>query len=351
MTPKWEATLWVEDIVCSCGKPQAGAIAYRLSLTNSVDRRKGVICKIVEPEDMPMDADGNRADIVMDPNSTVSRMNIGRLYEQYTNAASRDVAKTIRRKFDALIPDAGKANKVELISKNHPQEFDAAWQYLLRYYEIVSPKMHAWFTGNSYQGTSIDHMTSVYNCGVYLYLPPDNAPETNEVIMQLEKEYRPTYGPVTYVGNSGQRVTTKKPVRVGSLYVLLLEKTGDDWTAVSSGKLQHLGVLSQVTNSDKYSQPTRSQAIRALGEAEVRIYASYAGPEITADILDRSNSPATHRGILHNLLEAERPTDIQEVVGRKVIPLGGSKPLQLVRHIAECGGWRFAYHEYKDKQQ
>ena len=39
---------------------------------------------------MPVDEEGNRADIVMDPNSRVNRMNIGGLTEQYINAASRE---------------------------------------------------------------------------------------------------------------------------------------------------------------------------------------------------------------------------------------------------------------------
>jgi hypothetical protein len=104
-------------------------------------------------------------------------------------------------------------------------------------------------------------------------------------------------------------------------------------------------VLSQVTNADKYAAPTRTQAIRAWGEAEVRIAVSYAGARITADILDRNNNPFTHKHILEQILRADKPTGIEKVVDRSIVPLGGSKPLQLVRHVAQCGGWKFVYEQ------
>lgn len=304
---------------------------------------KGVVCHVAEPHEMPVDEAGNRADVVMDPNSTISRMNIGRLYEQYINAASRDVVKRLREIFQLEPTDPQLLAKLKQAKESNPALWEDAWSYLMGYYQIVSPKMFVWLTSDDYTGDRAQHLFHVLKEGIYLYLPPENDPEGPEMIRQLEKAYRPTYGPVSYIGNSGRRVTTINPVRIGSVYMILLEKTGDDWTAVSSGKLQHFGVLSQVTNADKFSQPTRNQAIRALGESEVRIYTSYAGPAITADILDRNNNPATHRQILESILHAEKPTDIANSVNRDLVPLGGSKPLQLVKHILEIQGIRFVY--------
>lgn len=308
---------------------------------------------------MPVDEQGNRADIVMDPNSIISRMNLGCLYEQYINAASRDVSKKIRFDLQCVAHEKGLETKLSKIANTTPELFDRTWEYLLGYYAIVSPKMHVWFTSGEYHHpivanrrnewleattyTKACHLASIINEGIYLYLPPDNEPESEDIIKELDRYYRPLYGPVTYVGNSGERHITKNPVRIGSVYIILLEKTGDDWTAVSSGKIQHYGVLSQVTNSDKYSQPGRIQAIRALGESEVRIYVSYTGALFTADILDRNNNPATHKQILYNIFEANRPTDIHSAVNRETIPLGGAKPLQLVNHILACSGLRFVY--------
>jgi len=155
------------------------------------------------------------------------------------------------------------------------------------------------------------------------------------------------YGPVSYIGTSGTRVTTKVPVRIGSMYIIMLEKTGDDWTAVSSGKLQHFGVLSQVTNNDKFSQPSRNQAIRAWGESECRILTSYCGSKIAADILDRNNNPASHLNMIESILNADKPTNIQCAVDRVKNPIGLSKPLMLVRHMTMISGYAFQYKPHQ----
>lgn len=309
---------------------------------------KGVICKICEPHEMPVDEEGNRADIIVSPESTVSRMNYGRLYEPFINAASRDVMKRIVNKLgvDRADPEWMLVKKLTALEVENPALVDEVWNYLMGYYAITSPLQHGWFQTGTYTRPRVEHLASViHNCveGLQLFLPPENDPGYIPMVRAIQEHYPPVYGPVTYVGNSGRKVVTKRPVRIGSVYMIILEKIADDWTAVSSGKLQHFGVLSQVTNADKYAAPTRTQAIRAWGEAEVRIAVSYAGPRITADILDRNNNPFTHKHILENLLRAEKPTALQSVVNRKEVPLGGSKPLQLVRHVAQCGGWRFVY--------
>jgi len=300
---------------------------------------------------MPVDENGNRADIIMDPNSTVSRMNLGRLYEQYLNAASRDVTFKIRQDLGMAPNEKMLEQKLTQLDIDQDFNLERAWKYLMGYYSIVSPRMYRWFNSGDYQvskdkqtsSMKAQHLASVIKKGIYLHIPPENEPEWQNILIELEKHYRPTYGPVSYIGNSGNKVTTVNNIRIGSVYIILLEKIGDDWTAVSSGKLQHFGVLSQVTNSDKYGQPSRNQAIRALGESEVRIYVSYAGERVTADILDRNNNPATHKQITYNILSAVEPTNIEIAVDRKIIPLGGNKPLQLVKHILECGGVKFIY--------
>lgn len=297
---------------------------------------KGVICEIWEPWQMPVDADGNRADLLMDPNSKVSRMNLGGLYEMYINSASRDTSKRVREMvgYDPLM------------GITRPEMIDQAHQYLLRYYQITTPKQYEMFASGRYTKSNEFHVSNICKDGIYLYIPPDNPAVAETMIEELEAEYPSCYGPVTYTGRSGRTVTTKVPVRIAPCYFMLLEKIGDDWTAVSSGKTQHFGVLAQVTNADKYIQPTRNQAIRALGEAELRIYVSYAGVRITAEQMDRNNNPKAHEHILYNMMRAEKPTDIAVAVDRDEIPFGGAKPQQLVNHIGECAGWEFVYQPY-----
>ena len=284
----------------------------------------------MKPEEMPVDKDGNRADIIMDPNATISRMNLGRLYEQYFNAASRDVVKRIR---EVLQSSTVMTAPLVII--------DQQFEYLTQYYSCYSSRMESWFRNNPIDKRQ--HLKKILNDGIYLYMPPDNEKEVRGIVKELEQKFPQTYGPVTYIGNSGNRVTTKNPVRIGSLYIMLLEKTGDDWTAVSSGMLQHFGVLAPIPKSLRHAKPSRTQAIRAIGETEARIYASYVGPEITVDILDRNNSVTSHEAVVDSILESPYPTNINTAVDRKAVPLGNSRPLQIVKHILQCAGIQFYY--------
>lgn len=305
---------------------------------------KGVVCHVIPSSQMPVDQDGNRADIVADPNSTISRMNLGRLYELYISACARDARKKVR---DTLGLEPNQKVTKESLQDYNSDTINDVWDYIKGIYKIVSPlRMYEKFALKLNPDQVLDHLVACINEWIYLYIPPENETENIEVVKQLEEYVQPTYGPVTYIGNSGKEVTTKENVRIGSMYYILLEKTGDDWTAVSSAKLQNYGVLSQITNADKYSQPTRQQAIRAFGESELRILRSYTGATATAEITDRNNNPDSHYAILESILGAENPVVIEDAVDRRKVPYGGSKPLKLFKHYAFCGGWRVKYGEH-----
>ncbi len=314
-------------------------IGFKLTDTHG---GKGVIVHIAEPYEMPVDSAGNRADIVVDPNARVSRMNIGGMYEPYINAASRDLAKELRVKLvgSTDVPVGWKlANN---IAPDSPVVKEC-WARFMRYLQIVTPHTYNRFLSFD-QSKVVSYLEHIVKEGmIYLYYPPDNEAEGMTIVGQLEAEFAPTYGPVTYTGYSGKQCTTVNNVRIGSMYIMLLEKTGDDWTAVSSGKWQNFGVLAQINNRDKHTQPTRTQSIRFGGETETRIKTSYAGPIVAAEMLDRNNNILSHKQVVNAILTAQHPTNIQEAVDRTVNPLGNARPLQLVKHYALCGGWEYQY--------
>ena len=283
---------------------------------------KGVVCAVWETEDMPVDAEGNRAECIMDGDSTIKRMNIGRLYEQYINATSRHVTNQVRQWMD---------NPTE-------ENVNAAWNYVLGYYQTVSPRMYDLITGPDYTEQPRAHLETIVKDGIYLYLPTDNPAYSPDMIEQLRKHYPIHIGPITYRGRSGNVVTTHSNILIGSVYVMLLEKTGGDWSGVSSAKLQHFGIPARLTKHDKYSSPGRLQPVRILGESEVRLLAATIGGESTMELLEMSNSPATHKFVVAEILRAEKPSAINEIVNRKLAPFGGSRSLIYVKHALQCGG-------------
>lgn len=293
---------------------------------------------------MPVDADGRRADIVRDPISVSNRMNLGGPYEMMINSTSSCIVRRLIQAF------GGDPNISPMAIATHPY-FEEAKRQILRFYELTSPRTHYWFTNGLYTKPFENHISHVLKegsviDGIDVYYPTDN--EVYQILMTklLQKEFNPTYGPVSYIGFSGQRKTTKYKVRIGSMYIILLEKTGDGWTASSSGRLQNFGVLGQLTAKDKYSQPSRFQSIRVNGETEVRIDRSYVGPYITAEIFDRNNSIATHQCVVNSIFNAENPSNIPVAVDRNEIPYGNPRPNQLVKHLALCGGWKFVSKPY-----
>lgn len=310
---------------------------------------KGVICKVVPDSHMPVDQEGNRAEIVMDAGSTINRMNVGRLYEHYISAAARDVSKSIRSMLN--IPQCKKSqayNALLAAYQQNKQAVSTAYLYLLGFYKIVSPRSYDFFSSDLTEEEKLEHLADIIEDGLYVYWPIENEPEGPTVIKQLEEFYKPTYGPVTYVGNSGRQVVTEEPVRIAPFYVMLLEKIADDWMAVSSAKAHHFGVLTPVIRAEKHSLPFSNTPVRFLGETEGRLMTGYSGPEAAAEMVDRSNSPATRKQIIRSILNAPKPTDIDYNVDRNVVPLGGAKPVQLANHVLQCAGLQFVYEPEND---
>ena len=304
---------------------------------------KGVICKIEKPENMPVDAAGNRADIITDGGSGIARTIPSRHYEHYFAGAARDTTTAIRRMLGVDGPTAsGKLihpiNRV-VIETLDLSVLDNAYQYLLGFYDILTDKQFRFFNSILLE-ERIDHLTDVVNKGIYLFMPIGNPRHLPTAVKCLEEKYPQTYGPVQYVGNSGNKVLTKKNIRIAPLYMMLLDKIADDGLSVASAKLHPSGVLAKF---EKNVYPWRMSPTRTIGETEGRIFAGYLGPEALAEMMDLSNNPATMRHLYTRLLSERYPSNIPKIVDRSLIPLGKAKPIELIQHMNNCNGFTMTY--------
>lgn len=301
---------------------------------------KGVICHIEKDENMPVDAEGNRAEVIMDSGSTINRMNLSRLYEQYLGSAARDVRKALQKmaKYRGELPES----TLKLLQALPAQTVDQMRSYLLGFFSLISEKQATFFSQLGAQELLV-YLRDVLCDELFLFFPIDNPKELTQIISDVQKHYPPCYSPVTYAGYSGQKVTTERNVRIGPLYLMLLEKIADDGSAVSYGKMQHFGVLSMMTKSEKYTFPYRNNPVRTIGETEGRVFVGYCGQHAVAEMMDRANSPATQKSMVWNILDAKQPTNIPYVVDRTVVSYGGSKPLALVNHIFTTAGFKLVY--------
>jgi hypothetical protein len=258
----------------------------------------------------------------MDADSTIKRMNVGRLYEQYINASRY----ATRMRLETMVRESRHAE---------------AWEYLMGFYRTVAPMMMP-SLDELYPDTigRNTHLTSVIGRGIYLYMPPNNPVAYRDVIRELRQHYPAVCGPVTYRGKSGRMIRTISDVIIGEMYIMVLEKIGNTWAGVSSAKVQHFGIPAKLSNR-VYSSPGRHNPVRGCGESEARLLVAVTPGGTVADMLDQNNNPVAHRHIVEKLLTADEPTNVRDVIDRNVVPRGQGRILVLIRHILECGGMRF----------
>ena len=285
---------------------------------------KGVISDILEDEDMPRDRWGRVADVIMDPDSVGKRMNDGCFYEQYSGSSLWQMTEYIRE----IYPNVGP---------------ERCYEILIDYYGCLSGPM-VYRTEKTCQTADRrrEHVESVVKDGIYLYMPPGTPEIGADQVRNLMRKYPLLKGPVVYRGRSGNVVETHDDVIIGNMYIVLLEKTGTDWSAVASLKQQHHGVPAKLTQRDKYSLPWREQPNRSIGEAEGRLMMAYIEQTVVLDMLEIPNSPSAQRFIARNILTAAKPTDIEEIIDRNILRRGMSRALLFVKHILECAGIWFA---------
>ena len=299
---------------------------------------KGVVCHIAEDKDMPVDANGNRADVAIFGISTIKRMNMGRIHEQFLTAARRDLTQRLRVEMglDRFHPNVDAATAVA----NDSVKVQYLFNEIMGFYKIVSPIMYE----SLQNADQASHVLYVLMEDMYIYFPPDNPVNYLEVIRTVKNsKYSPTYQPVTFRDTTGRLRVTEHPVLIGELYMILLEKTTDEWSSAASVRQQHLGIPAKLNNSDKYSTYGRSQAVRGSGEAENRNQQANAGVDAVREIMDQSNNPQTHREVVLGLLTNPQPSNINKLIDRTKIPYGNSRPSMLARNVLNCMGVRFTY--------
>ena len=123
---------------------------------------KGVVSRILPPEDMPFMADGTPLDIVLNPMGVPSRMNIGQVLEVHLGIAAKRLGwKIMTPVFDGAkeeditqcLKDAGlsETGKMTLYDGRTGEPFDnpvtVGIMYYLKLHHLVDDKIHARSTG------------------------------------------------------------------------------------------------------------------------------------------------------------------------------------------------------------
>lgn len=293
---------------------------------------------------MPVDDFGNRAELIVDPLATIGRSILGREYEPKLNAVFRDLASDIHR---ILGTNEAMCDKSRLAVLDKTGVVYAQYLRLVELYNITSPDyMGVTYTPDLPKSEIYEHMASVLSGNRTLFMPPENEPRKDHMVMKLNEIMPNNISPVTYRGNSGKVVRTKEDVLIASSYFLALDKPGEDWAAINSGRLQHYGILARINSATKYTMAIRHQPTQVFGETEFRIIVSNTPWYVAAELIDRNNSRTTMEEGAWQLLSVDDPSNIDVLIDRKKIPYGEARPLQMTRHINEGYGFRNKYVPY-----
>lgn len=298
---------------------------------------KGVICAIREDEDMPFYPGTNiRADIIAGGASeTISRMNTGRVYEAYMGAANRDNRNVL---LNNLIGKYG-SNFINKINSNDCLEIK---EFLKGYYELINPDMVDFLMGLN-ESDLEEHIYEVLTEWLYIYFPPNNKYNVVDVIDCIESSpYKPIESPIQYKVN-GVVKTTVENVLIGRMYYLLLDRTARDFSAVSSAKVNNFMLPIKGSEADRSKYPHNLTPVTNLSETETRIIAALAPPVLIAELYDITLNPTSQKQLIRHILESGKMFDPNFSIDRKVNPYGGSKPLELMKHIFRASGIEMLY--------
>lgn len=332
---------------CGCLSTPGCTLIVVMTWEIHPDNRKGVIVQIWEDDWMPVDEDGNRADIICSSNSTVARSNWGRSFIPYFAAAARDLRKRLLK-----LEGVPKVITEESISLMDENVFNDIYNKLLFFYSILSPKMFYWYNQVVVSKEErVKHVTKCLSKFIYLFMPVDNPINDIDAVIHLEKHFPQTYGKLRYRGVGGYFVTTEDKVRITPMYFMVLEKIADDGSSANIGKRQHHGLLASQTKEEKYAQNYRPNHTRNFGEAEMRLTMFYARSiKAAAEIHDRSNNPLTMHYIAKEFLTNEKPTNIRRLVPRDVIEYGGV-PIQFLQHFMRTSGASIEHMNERDAME
>lgn len=300
---------------------------------------------------MPRDAFGNIADVAIFGGSTMRRSNYGRIYEHGFGATVRDLCQRLR-------VEAGMDRHATLTNYdfaqsqqfNDPKWIEYAFAEFQELWWIIAPAMHEIMKEHPDQKAFIkDAMIKGFT---YVYTPIDDIthlPTAMDTV--INSRFCPNYTPVTFTDPGGREITTKNNVLIGPLYMMLLEKIGDDWSSVASVKVQQFGLPSKLNNFDRSSTPGRESAVRSFGESETRSYNCTVGPEATMELVDQTNNPLAHTEVVEQFLTNPYPTRIDRAVDREKVPFGNSRPVSLLSHMMQTRGVEFKYAPSPDAFQ
>jgi hypothetical protein len=273
---------------------------------------------------MPVDAEGFRADIIIDPVSVFNRMNPGQWFEQFINRGN----ELLKRRVTEVVNSTG--------------DYEQAWKMMIEWANDINPN-YASLLENTHNTPMLhrDLVNDTIKQGFFMQISPFQDNIDQDLILKLSDKYNIHASPVSYVvtdcdGNKRQ-VVTKEPVLIGEMYTFLLYKI-PHLRACGIGYINNF--RTPVKSKDKINtlSPYPIAAIR-FGEDEMRNLVATAGGATTARIIGTyANNKEAVDKLAWMLLTSPNPARIQDI-GMSIREIvKGNNIVNVTKHMFSCFG-------------
>lgn len=290
---------------------------------------KGITGQVVEDDEMMVGEDGTPIDVAMAENAMLRRTNFNRPNEHNITAASMEVRRQAIIMMDERRPES------EIID------------YVFNYLKGVSSIWHGEICeAHPTDELKMEYIRELRDVPLRIRFAHERPENIDDVQKFIENNYPPRKTKL-WVTNpiTGERELTIEEFTIGQLYMIRLDKTGRDASAISACRFQQFGTIAKLHSRDKHRRPFREHAIKFAGEAEMRHMEAYAGNGIGAEAMDRSNNPIVMDAMTEAVLLADRPMNIDDVAPRDKFPLGRHNGLGIAHHVIRTGGSMFTTEE------
>lgn len=262
-----------------------------------MDGNKSVIMKVLPSCMAPVDDHGIMADMIVGNTPGYRRQIYGSFMELDINFVNIHLYPEIKKLYDA-------------------KKFNEAWKMAYEFYDTVSPE-HGEICREFDEEERMNHLHWIMKDeNEFAALGSEQGDiQGVKIIERLADKYphiQPT--PVTYENEFGEKIRTRHPIVISSVYYIMLDKFGDDISCQSTPKLNIFGLPTSLSKHERSNDFYRATLNRNVGETEGRLFINQKGGAAAVRALALANSSELLEEAVRRLIRAENPFLIDRLV-------------------------------------
>lgn len=262
-----------------------------------MDGNKSVIMKVLPSCMAPVDDHGIMADMIVGNTPGYRRQIYGSFMELDINFVNIHLYPEIKKLYEA-------------------KKFNEAWKMAYEFYDTVSPE-HGEICREFDEEERMNHLHWIMKDeNEFAALGSEQGDiQGVKIIERLADKYphiQPT--PVTYENEFGEKIRTRHPIVISSVYYIMLDKFGDDISCQSTPKLNIFGLPTSLSKHERSNDFYRATLNRNVGETEGRLFINQKGGAAAVRALALANSSELLEEAVRRLIRAENPFLIDRLV-------------------------------------